>query len=64
MEKKNKPQLQLGRPADRSLQAYKDFIKKMTQRISPGAPSDISDDEWVTLHKEFWDGVDSEDKKE
>ncbi len=30
MAKKAKPQLQLGRPADRSLQAYKDFIEKMT----------------------------------
>jgi hypothetical protein len=58
MAKKAKPQLQLGRPADRSLQAYKDFIQKMTQRIAPGAPSDITDDEWIELHKEFWEGMD------
>lgn len=53
-----KPQLQLGRPADRSLEAYKKFITDMTERILPGAPNTITDEKWLEYHKKFWEGVD------
>jgi hypothetical protein len=54
MAKDKKPQLTLGRPADRSLEAFKAFITNFVQKISPGSVSDITDEEWIKYHKDFW----------
>jgi hypothetical protein len=51
-----KPQLTLSRPADKSLEAFKAFITKFVQKISPGSQSDITEEEWIEFHKEFWAG--------
>jgi hypothetical protein len=50
----NKPQLVLARPADKSLEAFKAFITKMTEKLSPGAKSTITEEKWIQLHKDFW----------
>lgn len=65
MAENKKPQLTLARPADRSLEAFKEFITKMAQRIAPGSKSVITDDEWVDLHRKFWEnaGKDKTDAK-
>lgn len=53
-QKTTKPTLNLARPADRSLEAFKAFITKMTQKLAPGSASTITEDEWIQYHKEFW----------
>jgi len=55
---KNKPQLHLAKPADRSLQAFKDWINALADKLVPGLPDDISEEEWISKHKKFWEGVD------
>jgi hypothetical protein len=44
-----------GRPADDSLQAYKDFIISFTARLT-GKPEDddTTEEEWVASWKKFW----------
>jgi hypothetical protein len=43
-----------GRPADRSLQAYKDFIRGMTLALDPDAKDDMTEARWQQAWKEFW----------
>jgi ABC-type nitrate/sulfonate/bicarbonate transport system substrate-binding protein len=54
-----KPQLHLSKPADRSLQAFKDWMQTMGDKLMPGSPpDDATEEEWIADHKEFWEGVD------
>ena len=54
-----KPQLHLSKPADRSLQAFKDWMNAMADKIMPGlSTDDITEEKWVASHKKFWEGVD------
>jgi hypothetical protein len=43
-----------GRPADRSLRAYRDFILGMTLAVNPNAKDDMTEDEWQQAWEEFW----------
>jgi hypothetical protein len=55
----DKPQLHLSKPADRSLQAFKDWMNAMGDKLMPGSPpDDATEEEWIADHKEFWAGVD------
>jgi hypothetical protein len=54
-----KPQLHLTRPADRSLEAYKTWLLDLTARLVPGAPSTMTEADWIKKHKEFWEKVDA-----
>lgn len=49
-----KPKLVLGRPADRSLEAFKAFINGMVERLAPDVPDDVTEEKWIESHKEFW----------
>jgi hypothetical protein len=52
--KRSEPRRFYGRPADRSLQAYKDFILGMTLALNPDAKDEITEDEWRQSWQEFW----------
>ena len=43
---------------DRSLQAYKDWIKGMVASINPNAENTMTEEQWVESWKEFWSGAD------
>ena len=49
-----KPVLLFSRPAEKSLQAYKDFIQGITRRVNPNAKSDMTEEDWVKGWQEFW----------
>jgi hypothetical protein len=51
--KRSEPRRFYGRPADRSLQAYKDFILGMTLALTQ-AKDEITEDEWRRAWQEFW----------
>src|SRR5271157_4815733 len=43
---------------DRSLQAYKAWIKGMTLSINPNAKDTMTEEQWVEGWKRFWSGAD------
>jgi hypothetical protein len=49
-------------PKDRSLEAYKEWIINVAQKIQPDAKDSLSESEWKKRHKAFWEDVDSEVK--
>jgi hypothetical protein len=51
-----KPVLVFARPADKSLQAYKNWIQGMVKRINPNAKNDMTDADWERDWKAFWSG--------
>ena len=48
---------------DRSLQAYKDWMRGMAQVINPNAGDTWTEKEWVKHWKDFWAEADSPSKK-
>ena len=52
--KRSEPRRFYGRPADRSLQAYKDWILGMTLALNPDAKDEMTEDEWRRAWQEFW----------
>jgi hypothetical protein len=46
-----------GRPADRTLQGYKDFIRGMTLALNPEAKDDTTEEQWRQAWQEFWSGA-------
>jgi hypothetical protein len=48
-----KLQLVLSRPADPSLQAYKDWINETTKALGGNMEEDIPEEEWVRGWKKF-----------
>jgi hypothetical protein len=52
--KRSEPRRFYGRPADRSLHAYKDFILGITLALNPDAKDEITEDEWRQAWQEFW----------
>ena len=50
---------------DRSLQAFKDFVRAMTLSLFPDAEDTLTEEEWVRRWKGFWANADSaaEEKK-
>jgi len=51
-----KPVLVFAKPADKSLQAYKDFIQGIVRRVNPDAKNDMTEEDWVKGWQEFWSG--------
>ncbi len=47
---------------DKSLQAYKNWIKGMTLSINPNAKDTMTEEQWVESWKEFWSKADSASK--
>jgi hypothetical protein len=62
-KKDARPQLHLTRPVDRSLEAFKSWMQGMVQHLVPGAPSTMTDQDWIREHKAFWKAVDEAQKK-
>jgi hypothetical protein len=52
--KHSEPRRIYGRPADRSLQAYKNFIRHMTLALNPDAKDDMTEEQWRQAWEEFW----------
>jgi hypothetical protein len=52
--KHSEPRRFYSRPADRSLQAYKDWILGMTLALNPDAKDEITEDEWHRAWQKFW----------
>jgi len=42
------------RPADRSLQAYKEFILGITRALDPKAKDEWTEEQWQQAWEEFW----------
>jgi hypothetical protein len=54
-----------SRPKDKSLQAYKDWITGVVNRINPDAKDTMTEAKWVESWKEFWSKAeDSKDESE
>jgi hypothetical protein len=43
-----------SRPGDKSLQAYKDWINGVVNRINPNAKDTMTEAKWVESWKGFW----------
>jgi hypothetical protein len=43
-----------SRPKDKSLQAYKDWITSVVNRINPDAEETMTESQWEEHWKEFW----------
>jgi len=54
VEKKCKPKLVLGRPADKSLQAFKDFILGFCKELGVPDSNNMTEEEWEKGWKKFW----------
>jgi hypothetical protein len=52
--KHSEPQRFYGRPADRSLQAYKIFVLGMTLALNLAAKDDMTEEQWQESWKAFW----------
>jgi hypothetical protein len=52
--KHSEPRRFYGRPADRSLQAYKDFVLGMTLALNPAAKDDMTEEQWRESWQAFW----------
>jgi hypothetical protein len=50
----SEPRRFYGRPADRSLPAYKDFILGMTLALNPAAKDELTEAQWREAWEEFW----------
>ena len=48
-----------SRPLDRSLEAYKGWIKNMVARLG-GSGDDMTEEEWIEMHREFWSDAPAE----
>ncbi len=48
-----------ARPADRSLAAYKDFLRALMDAINPGAGDGLSEKWWEEAWREFWASPDA-----
>ena len=42
------------RPADRSLQGFKDFVTGMTAALHPDANDDVTEEQWRKAWQTFW----------
>ena len=42
------------RPTDRTLEAYKAWIKKLARQIDPNSEVKWTEEEWITNWKKFW----------
>lgn len=51
----------LARPRDESLQAFKDWILEFYTFLTgnSAADDDTTEEEWVELHRKFWENPDS-----
>jgi hypothetical protein len=54
------PQRFYGRPANRSLQADKDFVRGMTLALNPNAPDNLTEDAWQREWQQFWSAADQQ----
>jgi hypothetical protein len=59
----NKPQLHLTRPQDRSVEEFKSWLLDMTERLVPGAPDTMTQEEWIEACTSFWKKVDEAAQK-
>lgn len=64
-----KPHRFFSRPVDRSLAAYKDWIwgmyaALMTQAGLPVEEDDMTEEEWVSSWRHFWNGMEKETGQE
>lgn len=57
-----KTAIHYGRPADRSLEAFKEFVNAMIAKLAPNAKRTMTEDDWKKYHTEFW--ASEEAKKE
>ena len=48
-----KPRLTLTRPRDRSLEAYQEFVRSLSQEMNADA-ADMTEQEWKDAWEEFW----------
>jgi len=48
-----------GRPADRSLEAFKEFINAMVAKLAPDAKNTMTEEKWKTAHQKFWEKKDA-----
>lgn len=65
----SQPHRLFSRPADRSLVAYKEWIRGMyealmTQASLPVEEDDMTKEEWVSSWKNFWKGAEKETRQE
>ncbi len=58
-ERESIPRRVYARPADRSLQAYKDFILTILAAVSPDAIDDQSEEQWQAAWQKFWNAADN-----
>lgn len=63
MKKNEKTTIHYGRLADRSLEAYKEFVSTMMKNLTPGMEETVTEEEWKTAHAEFWAKADATKKK-
>lgn len=54
------PKKTFSRPKDKSLQAYKDWISRLTHLLNPDAEDTMTEEEWGAAWKKFWSKVDGE----
>jgi hypothetical protein len=43
-----------NRPADKSLAAYRNWIKGIVQKRNPAAKDTMTEEEWETAWRKFW----------
>ena len=43
-----------SRPADKSWQAYRDWITSIVKMLNPNAPNNETDADWQRMAAEFW----------
>lgn len=53
-DENKKVKLDLSRPADKSLEAFKEWAIAFTKRINPNAKDTMTEEQWVKAHQEFW----------
>lgn len=59
------PELSITRPIDRSLEAYKDWIRAVTEALAGGPiEDDTTPEEWEADWREFWGEGVTENKQE
>jgi len=54
-----KTKIYYGRPADRTLEAFKEFINAMVSKLAPDAKDTMTDAKWIAAHKKFWAKADT-----
>ena len=54
-----------ARPRDRSLQAFKDWVKGMAKHLGVGSDDrSMSDEKWAEMHARFWSKADAAAEEE